>query len=965
MHKANLFAAPFMLLAVLAGGLVSTPATAQVYMNDANTRTPPRDPSVPNITDNFPRILAHEFIGNASAAEYAKYQFIDAKGINFPRIEAIQSSLSPQTKMLRHISGRAYQSYAYKPCVISGGVAFETTTSFSQGGPASEGCGIYAGHWLYRAGATLTGAINASSNTLRVSDPSRFRSGQYLVIYDKPAGSFRNAEHARINSVNNGAKTITVSRGYKSQAKAHGAGSIVAQHVLGQGSDARLWAFNLTSKSPRDSKGKTFMQFYAEWLGRNLSRYKTGQRTTANVAGVMFDADFYFDLKANAADADNNLVTDNGVSPSGENWQGKGLEEFYQRTRANLPGKYVITGVHDARGFKSAHGVQIESWMDYGNPDFDPVPEYPKFNELFYHYLSGISEHSRGPGIVHNLTKTPTRLYPGRSGGRAKNNAPTRLALGVTLMEDGYFGTHSMITKDAWWDEYAVYTNRGSSNFGRAVPKSNLADIRQNRGWLGQPVGKFKRIYNTANFQPNKSLLNNGTFDGGISGWKGQNVSLSRSSTAKDGSGSLRASAMQSFKTDLGGASVRSPAVRYNARQPYTVAFSLRSEKHREVRVSFGNDRARLPVSPTWRRYVITLTPTSGSQSVLSFGVGKERSALWIDSVYMFRGDANVFQREFRNGLALANGTATAKTINVGSGYRRIAGIQDRGVNNGQVVQQVTLPPYDGLLLLKTDASPPPEPPPPGGGGGGSGAGKIGDYVWRDSDGDGIQDRSESGWGGVTVSLRRCNGPVVRTMKTNGAGRYQFTGVAPGRYQIAVALPGGARFSRAGAGRNNGLSSDIQPNGRSWCTTITGAGENRRSLDAGLIPGGGSGGGSGGGAGGGSTRIGDTVWRDNNRDGIRRNSEPGLAGVQVQLQRCNGSNVATMRTNSAGKYEFRNLKAGSYRIKFTKPSGMRFSPQRRGSDKSRDSNANPSSGLSHCMNLGNKDVRGNIDAGLS
>jgi hypothetical protein len=87
-----------------------------------------------------------------------------------------------------------------------------------------------------------------------------------------------------------------------------------------------------------------------------------------------------------------------------------------------------------------------------------------------------------------------------------------------------------------------------------------------------------------------------------------------------------------------------------------------------------------------------------------------EGDPVWIDSVYVFSGDANVFKREFDRGLAIANATPQPKTVIVGSGYRRITGTQDPEVNNGETVTEVTIPPYDGLLLIKTDAA--------GGGGG-------------------------------------------------------------------------------------------------------------------------------------------------------------------------------------------------------------------------------------------------------
>ena len=123
--------------------------------------------------------------------------------------------------------------------------------------------------------------------------------------------------------------------------------------------------------------------------------------------------------------------------------------------------------------------------------------------------------------------------------------------------------------------------------------------------------------------------------------------------------------------------------------------------------------------------------------------------------------------------------------------------------------------------------------------------------------------------------------------------------------------------------------------------------------------------GDGGGAGGGNSSIGNNVWRDNNRDGIRQNAEPGLAGVRVQLQRCNGNNVATTTSNATGYYNFAKLQAGSYRIRFVAPSGMKFSPRGRGGNRGKDSDANQSSGITQCIQLGGNDSRPNIDAGLS
>ena len=924
------------------------------YMNDANTRQPPADPSVARFNDGYPRTLAHEFAGKQTNAEYSKYMFIAAKGIDFPRVEAIQSQLSPQTKMLRHISARAYQSWPYAYCHISGGVAFETTTAASQGGPSAAGCGIYAGHWLYKPGTKLKANIAPGTQLLRVENAARIQSGQYVVIYDAPAGSFRNAEHARVTRVDRGANTITVARGYKSTPRAHGAGAIVAQHVRGQGPEAKLWAFNMSSKSPRDAKGRTFAEFYAAWLGRNLLRYRDGRMTSANVAGVLLDADFYFDLKSSGADANNDLRLDNGLSPTGENWLGKGMDDFYRRLRAQLPGKYVITGHQLARGYETTHGSQFEAWLDWGNNDFNPNPKYRKVNEMFARYLYNMAERNRGPSLMHLLLKTPTRQYRGKAGAAAKSNAPFRMALTMALMEGGYFGLHSEMASHAWWDEYAVYTNPKAANFGRAVPDSNAAAVRANRGWLGQPTGKFERVYDAALVQPGRSIVANGTFDKNINGWRRTNVSISRDTNSKrDGTGSMRISSMNNYASDFSGAVVKSERISVAAGQSYTIAISLRSNTNREVRVSLGNDSVRLPLSPRWRRYVVTLRPTRNQLTALSIGVGMEPGPVWVDSVYAFRGvDANVFKREFQRGLAIANATPKPRTVVVGPGYRRIAGTQDPAVNNGQAVTQVTIPPYDGLVLIKTGAT--------GGGTGGGGtggtggAGVIGDRIWRDSNGNSNQDSGEPGWSGVTVNLLTCSGNRVASTTSGSDGSYAFKNLGPGRYKVVVKAPSGTKFSPRSK-RNSPTSSDVDPNtGESWCIDITSAGEKRLSIDAGIMGGGSTGGG----------RIGDYVWKDLNGDGIQNNSEPGMSGVRVKLRSCNGIWKAATTTSASGAYRFANLPLDKYLVEFVLPSGARFSPPRRGTNRGMDSDADPATGFSHCVDLKTQSDRRGIDAGI-
>lgn len=71
----------------------------------------------------------------------------------------------------------------------------------------------------------------------------------------------------------------------------------------------------------------------------------------------------------------------------------------------------------------------------------------------------------------------------------------------------------------------------------------------------------------------------------------------------------------------------------------------------------------------------------------------------------------------------------------------------------------------------------------------------IGDYVWQDGDGDGVQDGGESGFENVTLSLYRdldgdgtidSGEPIIARDVTGGSGNYLFSGLANGSYIVSI-----------------------------------------------------------------------------------------------------------------------------------------------------------------------------------
>ncbi len=110
----------------------------------------------------------------------------------------------------------------------------------------------------------------------------------------------------------------------------------------------------------------------------------------------------------------------------------------------------------------------------------------------------------------------------------------------------------------------------------------------------------------------------------------------------------------------------------------------------------------------------------------------------------------------------------------------------------------------------------------------------IGDYVWYDTNMDGIQDDGEMGVPDVEVLLQDCQGGTISAMFTDADGYYMFCELEPGDYNIHFMLPGGYVFSPMNQGGDPAKDSDADPaTGTAVCTTLD-PGENDMTWDAGI-----------------------------------------------------------------------------------------------------------------------------------
>ena len=211
---------------------------------------------------------------------------------------------------------------------------------------------------------------------------------------------------------------------------------------------------------------------------------------------------------------------------------------------------------------------------------------------------------------------------------------------------------------------------------------------------------------------------------------------------------------------------------------------------------------------------------------------------------------------------------------------------------------------------------------------------KIGDKIFEDLNGNGMQDPGEPGVPGVVITLTGTaddGTEITRTVSTDANGNYNFDGLPPGSYKITINVPGGYEITYQDEVGNETNDSDINPlNGMSDFVSVTN-GDFYQDLDGGLYQ---------------PASIGDFVWNDLNGNGIQDNGEPGIQFVEVTLTGTTGNGTSvtfSLSTDVNGEYLFQNLKPGSYKLTFSAPAGYEGTYVNQGTEET-DNNADPANG---------------------
>lgn len=209
--------------------------------------------------------------------------------------------------------------------------------------------------------------------------------------------------------------------------------------------------------------------------------------------------------------------------------------------------------------------------------------------------------------------------------------------------------------------------------------------------------------------------------------------------------------------------------------------------------------------------------------------------------------------------------------------------------------------------------------------------------VFNDENGDGIKQPSELGISDVLIELFEMpSGNFVASVMTGVNGEYCFGYLIPGTYKIKETdLPGyiSTTPNEIILTVNSGDKSLNNNFGDKILTIIKGS-------------------------------IGDFVWNDLNKNGIQDPGEPGMPNVIVKLYDCSNNWIKEITTDSNGFYKFDSLNPGSYQILVQLPNGYTFSPANQGSDDTKDSDIDPLTWKSHCINLLSGQNITNVDAGM-
>ena len=178
----------------------------------------------------------------------------------------------------------------------------------------------------------------------------------------------------------------------------------------------------------------------------------------------------------------------------------------------------------------------------------------------------------------------------------------------------------------------------------------------------------------------------------------------------------------------------------------------------------------------------------------------------------------------------------------------------------------------------------------------------IAGSVHVDTNGDATDDTSDPPLSGVTIQLLDSTGNVLQTTLTDASGNYSFSQIPPGNYGLRELQPNGYYFEVAFPGSVGGTAADNHDITQIPLSLAV----NAQQYNFFVIPPG---------------SISGRVHNDIDGNCETNPTEPGLAGVTVQLLDTSGNVLQTTLTDDNGDYSFQKLPPGTYTVHEIQPVG--------------------------------------------
>ena len=665
---ALLLAAVWVALGVIATGTASEPASGKAQAEAGVRAIEALDTTTAPSSASFPRLA--DWWGNSPLAD-------DARRDYFAKYD--YEPMHPDTIAIATLR-------TLNPNIILLANASAAELNYSAGNDRAwdaQRIGAIPTSWLLtQVGSKLISSVASTSTpTISVADTSKFRVNDLIVIDDEKCLVMKIAD------------TLTVSRGYAgSTAVTHASGTRVAAVVSDWPHAATL---DMTAQCPLGRATGAFAtpgtgtERAADWLARRTA----GFYAAAHWDGVLIDVCNGQYCSAFRGSTSFRTVADRAAPSTEVNydsfdtaWQ-SGIEGFLSRVRSLVGDKAVIMTNYAPPVFTTVNGT-----------DFEGFPTSTTTPLTWHETVVGPTRHPYTGAYLDWCASAQTpNVTTIMTYGEPTDYRLMRYGLCTSLMGDGYYSYESSVghsSNGRWYDEFD--------------------DAGAGKGYLGSPIGEMHSVVPTLTTTDLLGGYGGFSSSADLNAWTLYPRANYAATKALDGN-TARIQVTGSAGVANGVLLSRSN-VGVAAGTEYTLSFRARADRPLTVQANVASPSSPYttymstddtPLTTDWRTFELPLTSSGTDPAAqLTFTLGKAVGTVWLDDVKLQAGDRNVYRRDFEGGVALVNATEAPATVDLGGTFRKIKGTQAPTVNDGSLVTAVTLPPKDGLVLLRPSHRP-------------------------------------------------------------------------------------------------------------------------------------------------------------------------------------------------------------------------------------------------------------------